>query len=474
MGLMKFMRNRMPEAIPAPGAIIYNAIPAKILRKPEGKIASDVIEHVESGTIIDLGSGTGYLAIEIAKMAPKLKVHGIDLSKEMIRIARRHGKGIKNVHFELGNAAELSFENESIDFIISTGSLHHWRRPAKVFDECYRVLKNGKEAWIYDGCSGLPKEQADKIIREYGFLRYVFSKQNEFQTLVSEIQTKYVREKGWSSEWFLDTWPHITKPQYEHLNLSDAVKHTVEKWERRHESTFPWHFWRGIRSSRNLHSSQVLGLTLLGAFTGNNIHILELILLSLGLLKRGEVVLESDFEYEPPNFFNESRRTAVDFMVKVGKVGEVGTPIYFEVKFLEASFGQCSRKSRGICNGLPEVAVNQLKDQCQLTKEGIRYWESVPEIVDLSIAQQGCGLQGPFYQLTRNILHLVHEKGRALIVLSDARTKYLDEEVIQFVYSLTPRYCGLVYRMKFQQLVPYLSQVDRSLVELMAIKYGIR
>lgn len=176
-GLMKFMRNRMPEAIPAPGAIIYNAIPAKILRKPEGKIASDVIEHVESGTIIDLGSGTGYLAIEIAKMAPKLKVHGIDLSKEMIRIARRHGKGIKNVHFELGNAAELPFENESIDFIVSTGSLHHWRRPAKVFDECYRVLKNDKEAWIYDGCSGLPKEQADKIIREYGFLRYMFSKQ---------------------------------------------------------------------------------------------------------------------------------------------------------------------------------------------------------------------------------------------------------------------------------------------------------
>jgi hypothetical protein len=161
-------------------------------------------------------------------------------------------------------------------------------------------------------------------------------------------------------------------------------------------------------------------------------------------------------------------------MVKVGKVGQVGTPIYFEVKFLEASFGQCSRRSRGICNGLPEVAVNQLKDQCQLTKEGIRYWESVPEIMDLSIAKQGCWLQGPLYQLTRNILHLVHEQGRALIILSDARTKYLDEEAIQFVHSLTPRHCGLVYRMKFQQLVPYLSQAERSLVEVMAGKYGIR
>jgi hypothetical protein len=302
----------------------------------------------------------------------------------------------------------------------------------------------------------------------------IFSKQNDFQTLVREIQTKYVRENGWSPEWFLDTWPHITKPQYEHLNLSDTVKHTVEKWERQHESIFPWHFWRGIRSSRNLHSSQVLGLTLLGAFTGNNTRILEQVLRSLGVLKQDETVLECDFEYEPPNFFNESRRTTVDFIVKVGKVGEKGTPIYFEVKFLEANFGQCSRKSKSICNRLPGVPMNQLKDQCQLTREDIHYWESIPEIMELGITKQGCELQGPFYQLTRNILHLVREKGRALIILSDARIKYLDEEVTQFVYSLRMRYRDLVCHMKFQQLVPCLSQVDRSLVELMARKYGIR
>jgi len=172
MFLIKFMRGIFPEAIPLPGAIIYNAIPAKILKEPEGQLAQNVIERIESGILVDLGSGTGYLAIEIAKRAPKLKVYGIDLSKAMVKIARKHAQTTKNVQFEVCNAAELPFEDGSIDFIVSTGSLHHWRKPTKVFKECYRVLKSGKEAWIYDGCSDIAEEAVGKVVKKYGFLRY--------------------------------------------------------------------------------------------------------------------------------------------------------------------------------------------------------------------------------------------------------------------------------------------------------------
>jgi hypothetical protein len=301
----------------------------------------------------------------------------------------------------------------------------------------------------------------------------VFSKQSEFQTLIGEIQAKYVSEKGWPSEWFLSMWPHITKLENEHLNLTTAVKQTVQEWEERHQSSFPWHFWREIRSSRNFRSSQVLALILLGAFRGDSVRILEEVLRSIGLLKQSEVVRKYDFEYQPPNFFNESRRTSVDFMVAIGGVGQARSPVYFEVKFLEHSFGQCSRKTRRICSGLPEVTVKEVKDQCQLTKEGIRYWDSLPEIIDFSVAKQGCPVQGCFYQLTRNVLHLIQEGGRGLVVLSDARAKYLDNETAQFVRCLTPRYRGLVYSIKFQQLVPHLRQIDSSLATLMAKKYGI-
>ena len=44
---MKSIRCIFPEAIPLPGAIIYNAIPAKILRAPEKEISLEVIDKVK-------------------------------------------------------------------------------------------------------------------------------------------------------------------------------------------------------------------------------------------------------------------------------------------------------------------------------------------------------------------------------------------------------------------------------------------
>jgi ubiquinone/menaquinone biosynthesis C-methylase UbiE len=173
MSLTRFIKDllRRPESIPTPGAIFYNATVAIVLRKPETKIANDIVEKMGSGTILDLGSGPGYLSIEIARRSPSLRVYGIDLSRQMVKIARRHAKGVDNARFVFGNAAKLPFKDNSIDLVISTGASHHWKTPRMVFDECYRVLKTGQEAWIYDGCPEVFNNPADrrKVNEEYGF-----------------------------------------------------------------------------------------------------------------------------------------------------------------------------------------------------------------------------------------------------------------------------------------------------------------
>jgi len=174
MSLTRFVKNllRRAEAIPTPGAIFYNATVAKVLRKPEAKIANDVVEKLRSGTILDLGSGTGYLSIEIARRASSVQVYGIDLSRRMVKIARRHARGVDNAQFVFGNAARLPFKDKSIDLVVSTAASHHWRTLRSVFDECYRVLRTGGEAWIYDGCPEVFSNPADRrrLNKEYGFL----------------------------------------------------------------------------------------------------------------------------------------------------------------------------------------------------------------------------------------------------------------------------------------------------------------
>ncbi len=222
MSLTRFIKDilRRPEAIPTPGAIIYNATVARVLRKPETKIANDIVEGMGNGTILDLGSGTGYLSIEIAKRTPSLRVYGIDLSRQMVKIAARHAKGIENAQFVFGNADKLPFKDHSIDLVISTGASHHWKTPGRVFDKCYRVLKTGKEVWIYDGCPEVFTDQADRrrVSKEYGFLVYRFGHRvaeihgftrEEYQTEIKGILDK-TPFKGSYLMALTDIWMKIT------------------------------------------------------------------------------------------------------------------------------------------------------------------------------------------------------------------------------------------------------------------------
>jgi ubiquinone/menaquinone biosynthesis C-methylase UbiE len=173
MSLTKFIKDllRKPEAIPTPGAIIYGATVTRVLRKPETKIASEIAEKVNDGTILDIGSGPGFLSTEIAWKSPGLQVCGIDLSRQMATIATRRARGAGNVQFVFGNAARLPFKDSSIALAVSTGVFHHLKSPRLVFEECYRVLKTGGEAWIYDGYPEVFRTRAGRknLGQEYGF-----------------------------------------------------------------------------------------------------------------------------------------------------------------------------------------------------------------------------------------------------------------------------------------------------------------
>ncbi len=222
MSLTRFIKDlrRKPEAIPTPGAIFYNATVAKVLRKPEAKIAKGIVQKMGNGTILDLGSGTGYLSVEIARGATSLQVYGIDLSKQMVKIARRHAKGVHNAQFVFGNAANLPFKDNSIDLVVSTGASHHWKAPRMVFEECYRVLKAGREAWIYDGCPEVFNNRADRrrLNKQYGFLvsrlghrvstLHGFTRE-EYQTVIKDMleQTAF---KGSYRMALTDIWMKIT------------------------------------------------------------------------------------------------------------------------------------------------------------------------------------------------------------------------------------------------------------------------
>jgi ubiquinone/menaquinone biosynthesis C-methylase UbiE len=140
---------------------------------------------LQSGIILDLGTGPGYLPIEIAKRSPAINIVGIDLTPKLIQMAQKNAIRVglaDRLNFQKGNAASLKFEDASFDMVISTGMLHSLKDPVKVFREIYRVLKKGGEAWIFDPAkisSQIDKKKwtASLTFREK-FLLWIFKQLN--------------------------------------------------------------------------------------------------------------------------------------------------------------------------------------------------------------------------------------------------------------------------------------------------------
>ncbi|MCX7661281.1 MAG: class I SAM-dependent methyltransferase, partial [Candidatus Omnitrophica bacterium] len=77
--------------------------------------------------ILDLGTGLGNLARELAKRYPEAEIFGLDISSEILKEAMRIKENPLNLKFLLMDVHNLDFSDNSIDLISSYGSLHHWK-----------------------------------------------------------------------------------------------------------------------------------------------------------------------------------------------------------------------------------------------------------------------------------------------------------------------------------------------------------
>ena len=77
----------------------------------------------KSGKMIDVGCGYGLLANLIALKSADRDVHGFDLSRKRVEIAKKTIVNRKNIHFEIKNVKDLKLA--SCDAIVMSDFLHH-------------------------------------------------------------------------------------------------------------------------------------------------------------------------------------------------------------------------------------------------------------------------------------------------------------------------------------------------------------
>jgi len=96
----------------------------------------------DRGKVLDIGCGTGALALTIARLRPHCKIEGIDVSREYIEFARGRTRNPR-VRFETGDAQNLPFAPGTFDAAASLLVFNFIPDPAKALSEARRVTRVG-------------------------------------------------------------------------------------------------------------------------------------------------------------------------------------------------------------------------------------------------------------------------------------------------------------------------------------------
>jgi ubiquinone/menaquinone biosynthesis C-methylase UbiE len=100
---------------------------------------------IQSGKVLDIGTGTGWLAIQLAAArGTDFAITALDISGDMLSRAKKNARnnGVDSkIKFVRGSASAMPFADRSFDLVISYASLHHWSRPVDVFNEAGRVAR---------------------------------------------------------------------------------------------------------------------------------------------------------------------------------------------------------------------------------------------------------------------------------------------------------------------------------------------
>ena len=121
---------------------------------------NEIVEYLKqnlhhAGRILDLGTGSASLLIEVCKAFPNCHVTGVDLSDQMLEVARiKVNKELispANANFIKADIKALPYEDNYFDAVISYASVHHWKGiPTDYLRESMRVLKPGGILAIFD------------------------------------------------------------------------------------------------------------------------------------------------------------------------------------------------------------------------------------------------------------------------------------------------------------------------------------
>jgi ubiquinone/menaquinone biosynthesis C-methylase UbiE len=119
------------------------------LQQEYQEIAAYLSCQIQSGRLLDIGTGPGRLLLEVYRLNPGLQLYGLDISQAMIELARKNLAGV-TADLKVANVCTMGYEGNFFDAVVCTGSFYLWDQPVKGLEEIQRILKPGRSAHLFE------------------------------------------------------------------------------------------------------------------------------------------------------------------------------------------------------------------------------------------------------------------------------------------------------------------------------------
>ena len=137
--------------------VFYNRYPlsdasfrsgASILKMEDIQVSP---EELEGKRILDAGCGPGNISMHIASSAENVNLVSMDIAGDSVNILKERLEGVETgnrTEQVLGSVLRPPFEEESFDFVVTSGVVHHTPEPFTALDNLGTVLKRGGKMYM--------------------------------------------------------------------------------------------------------------------------------------------------------------------------------------------------------------------------------------------------------------------------------------------------------------------------------------
>ncbi len=180
----------------------------------------DLINDGKYNKILDIGTGTGYLAFPLAERFSTASVCGIDIAEIIVEKnnAIVKEKGLPNLSFQVFDGLTYPFSNEHVDLIVSRYAFHHFPDVVNAVQQMNRILVKGGKVLISDPMRNEKDDNGiiDKFMRVKKDGHIQFYSSNELDEIF--ISNGFTKEKQ-----IITNMKFPFAKQVEYINLYDQT-----------------------------------------------------------------------------------------------------------------------------------------------------------------------------------------------------------------------------------------------------------